>query len=387
MNPIPVPAIGISMLSGLTQPREGTDTLVINYTVGTPTQVAISIDSVTHAVWPSGLLSGSFTSVSGGLDFNLDLSALSVAAHTISVVASYAGYSDTVETLSLTITEAVPAVVFGPEAFVATSSASGTLYGSPSGNDANPGTFASPKTWTGAITAASAGSVVFLRGGTYTVTAAYNINKIGTLANPVIIESYPGELAILDASALSYSDDVYIEISGAFIYFRNIEVYGFPRKGLDILGVDNIIDTVHAHHCGLTGISVYSAEGVDNTKGSRNTIKNCTTNNNYDNSATSPYNLGNNADGISIHSGIDNRVEHCLVYENSDDGIDVWKGRNTYIGYNIVHSNGYDTGDGSGIKGGGASPSTGGIIEHNLVYSNAVIGLDSNSGGWSDFQE
>lgn len=280
----------------------------------------------------------------------------------------------------------MPVITFGPETFVETPSASGTLYASPSGNDANPGTFASPKTWTGAITAAAAGDVVFLRGGTYTVTAAYNINKVGTLADPIIIESYPGELAILDASALSYSNNVYIALTGAFVYLRNIEIYGMPRKGLDILGVDNVIDTVHVHHCGLSGISVYSAEGVDDTKGSRNTIRNCTTNNNYDNSAVSPYASGNNADGISIHSGIDNRIEHCLVYENSDDGIDVWKGRDTYIGYNIVHSNGYDTGDGSGIKGGGASPSTGGIIEHNLVYSNAVIGLDSNGGAGQTFR-
>lgn len=89
---------------------------------------------------------------------------------------------------------------------------------------------------------------------------------------------------------------------------------------------------------------------------------------------------GGNSDGIAISSGTDNRVENNLVYSNSDDGIDAWRSINTYIGYNIVHSNGLGDGDGNGIKSGGIYPSSNTLVEHNLSYSNRTVGINYNQG-------
>jgi hypothetical protein len=72
-------------------------------------------------------------------------------------------------------------------------------YVSPSGNDSNPGTFASPwQTLTKASTA-PAGSVVYFRGGTYsgTLTPANS----GSSTNPTVFRNYPGETAILNQNA------------------------------------------------------------------------------------------------------------------------------------------------------------------------------------------
>jgi len=75
-------------------------------------------------------------------------------------------------------------------------------------------------------------------------------------------------------------------------------------------------------------------------------------------------------DAKGISSGTENRVEHCLVYGNSDDGIDTWRSTNSYVGYNMVHSNGIADGNGNGIKAGGASPGAYAFVELNVVYSN-----------------
>ncbi len=270
----------------------------------------------------------------------------------------------------------------GPKTFVATSITKGNLFAHPTGSGSTCSATLPCNIWT-AVTKAVAGDVVFLRGGTYPVTANLALNNTGTVVAPVVYESYPGELAIFDGSQHKRGTHVRISVTGKFIHLRNIEVKNMPMQGIDILGTDNVIDSVHAHHNGLTGISIYSSESAvtDESKGSRNIIRNCITNNNSDvGSATAPYNNGNNADGISINSGADNRIENNLVYMNSDDGIDVWRGIRTYMGYNIVHSNGFGGGDGSGIKGGGATPSRGGLIEQNLIYSNKTIALDSNGG-------
>jgi parallel beta-helix repeat protein len=272
---------------------------------------------------------------------------------------------------------------FGPQPFVETPAARGTLYGSPTGNDANPGTLASPKTLRGAITAAAAGDVVFLRGGTYSITGNLIISNIGTLADPIIIESYPGELAIWDGSAEAEGSWAERWVTGNFLRIRNIEVRGFPRTGLTVEGSDNIFDGLHVHDNRSSGLYIYSGAGpgTDETKGSRNIIRNCVVHDNSDAGLFDDgYANGNNADGISINSGADNIIEHNLVYLNSDDGIDAWDAIRTYIGDNIIYSNGIAAGDGSGIKGGGAARSDGSLIERNLVYSNTAIGLDANSG-------
>ncbi len=92
------------------------------------------------------------------------------------------------------------------------------------------------------------------------------------------------------------------------------------------------------------------------------------------------YADGGNSDGISMSSGLENRIENCLVYGNSDDGIDTWRTLDSYVGYTIVHGSGIASGNGQGVKAGGAPPSRGTTVEHCLSYDNRGAGFDQNSG-------
>ncbi|HRB29770.1 MAG TPA: hypothetical protein PK517_06355, partial [Nitrosomonas sp.] len=53
---------------------------------------------------------------------------------------------------------------------------------------------------------------------------------------------------------------------------------------------------------------------------------------------------------------------------------------NTYVGYNIAHTNGDGDGDGNGIKAGGIYPGANTVVDHNIAYSNRARGFASNSG-------
>jgi len=278
----------------------------------------------------------------------------------------------------LGITE-LSAKSIGPSSIAPTSLSKGTIFVAPSGRGTTCLVASPCDIWT-AISKAVAGSVIFLRGGTYPVSRSINFSKKGTATAPIIFENYPGETAIFDGSQHAKGANINFLVNGNFIRLRGIEVRNMPRDGIYISGTDNIMDGVHVHHNALTGI-VNSLNYVYpyGATHSRNTIRNCTV---HHNSGVGYGSLGNggDSDGIAISSGTDNRVENCLVYSNSDDGIDAWRSTNTYIGYNIVHSNGLGDGDGNGIKSGGVYPSSNTLVEHNLVHSNRTVGINFNQG-------
>lgn len=97
-------ALDISLAGGLTQPREGTDTLSIAFTTGTPTEVTITRnDNHTFAQWPTGNLSEYFTVVTGGLEFALSLEHMNLELNVVSVRAIYSDNQTTTDRLILTI--------------------------------------------------------------------------------------------------------------------------------------------------------------------------------------------------------------------------------------------------------------------------------------------
>lgn len=273
-------------------------------------------------------------------------------------------------------------IKIGPKPFVATALAKGTLFASPTGSGTTCSLASPCSIWT-VISKAKSGSVVFLRGGTYAVSKTITFGNVGSAGAPIIYESYPGESAVFDGIANPKGAKIAINVSGKFIRLRNFEVKNMPMQGFWIQGTDNVLDGLHVHHNSLSGIQVYSPYDSFpyNTYGSRNVIKNCIVHDNFDEGTmVSGFANGGNADGISISSGANNRVENNLVYHNSDDGIDAWRSTDTYFGYNISYGNGIANGNGNGIKAGGISPSRGTIVEHNLVYSNRATGIDYNTG-------
>lgn len=236
-----------------------------------------------------------------------------------------------------------------------------------------------------------AGDTVFFRGGIYNYSMK-NIRRIylqgGTQQKPVTYESYPGELAIFDGSQLSVQEEEKkewregrLELHGNYIHFRKIEVRNMPQYGLRVFGNYNVVEGCTFHHNHLSGIEILNnIDGYSHkdTAGSYNLIQNNIVHNNSDeNLQYGNYNLGGNADGITIHSGVQNILKNNTVYENSDDGIDTYKSMNSLVNYNLVYGNGKGDGNANGIKLGGADNKLGlnAIAHNNITYANKGFGI------------
>lgn len=274
----------------------------------------------------------------------------------------------------------------GPLPWVPTPLSRGTMFGASNGNDANPGTEASPKTYQGAINAATApGSVVFFRGGTISITTAahFNLWNDGTAQNPIIYEAYPGEEVIIDGSSITpgVGQQRRVQISGSYQKLRGVKVRNFPEYGIYISGNYNAVDGCEVSYNKLSGIFTYTGGSGPWSAASYNTIINNWVHHNSDVGLFGGnYNNGGNADGIAPSRGQGNIVAHNLVEYNSDDGVDSWISWGTIIRYNIVRYNGLGIGNGNGIKSGGNTEGKDAIVNNNLVYSNNSVGIDYNTG-------
>ncbi|HFU76670.1 MAG TPA: DUF5011 domain-containing protein [Arcobacter sp.] len=241
------------------------------------------------------------------------------------------------------------------------------------------------------------GDIVLFRAGVYEL----NVGEVetfsltgGTKSLPVIYESYPGERVVFDGGKIGTEDNAaddwrkgVLQLTGEYAILRNVEIRNMPTYGIRIYGNYNIIEhcTIYNNH--LSGIEVTNGdfEAIDDTKGSYNIIRD---NKIFFNSDAGldhhNYKKGDNADGITVHSGSGNIVEHNDVYSNSDDGIDTWLSVNSVVSYNKVYDNGRASGNGNGIKLGGTVNSSplgaNAIADHNLVYLNVKDGLSINSG-------
>ena len=74
------------------------------------------------------------------------------------------------------------------------------------GSDNNNGSLGSPfGSFTKAINTAAAGDTIFVRGGTYNLTSAITISKVGTAASPFRLFAYDNETPILDFRGETFS--------------------------------------------------------------------------------------------------------------------------------------------------------------------------------------
>jgi Raf kinase inhibitor-like YbhB/YbcL family protein len=255
---------------------------------------------------------------------------------------------------------------------------------------------------------ARAGDVLFLRGGVYKISKQLLLTQKATKDHPLIIESYPGEKAIIEgkftsaAYAKAHKDErhVGIKMISAYTYLRNLEVSYMGNTGIQILySSNNVIEGCNVHHNWLSGIQVYGGTWDENDpeykipyKYGYNTIRDNIVHDNSDAGLDGSSGDGGNADGISISSGRFNKVVHNTTYGNSDDGIDTWRSNDTYVAYNISYDNGRSDGDGNGFKAGGnelkgehqpnfeAGNGRRTVMEHNIAYNNKGAGFDFNVG-------
>ncbi len=208
------------------------------------------------------------------------------------------------------------------------------------------------------------GDVVWVRGGTYSPDVIFS--RGGSADNPIVIESYPGECAILDGAGMSRPSQ--LRFIGASNYvFRNFIVRNSPGQGVYLNDShDNLISHVETYGNGLSGFQVIN--------GNRNTFSHVMAYDNYD-----PENGGGNADGIGLSSGRDNVIDRCAVFRNSDDGIDTWRSVNTLVQRCVAFDNGFQGGDGNGIKAGGGTDARA-VVRYSIAFGNRVQGFNYNSG-------
>lgn len=92
-----------------------------------------------------------------------------------------------------------------PAAFAALA-ATIDIYVSPSDSDSAMGTLTAPiRSIQSAVDKATAGSTIYLRGGTHALTTNVQISKVGTSSAPFTMRAYDSEKVVIDGETLPYT--------------------------------------------------------------------------------------------------------------------------------------------------------------------------------------
>lgn len=293
-------------------------------------------------------------------------------------------------------------VVFGGlvQCAFAANGSEGDFYVAPWGNDNNPGTIYQPyATVAKAQSQASAGDLIYIRGGTYKFSGTDDSDGIGILFNrsgkrnyPIKYFAYPGEKPVFDF----YDFRPYKRIRGFsvradWLHFKGIEIKGVQQIITNVneswgIRVEsnsdyNVFENLDLHHNEGPGLFIASGGG--------NLVLNVDSHHNYD-----PDRGGENADGFGCHSSREGNVfRSSRAWANSDDGFDFIKaaGKCT-VEYSYAFNNGYipDTtikaGNGTGFKLGGFTLDTSKFPDvvprhearFNVAFGNRINGFYAN---------
>jgi hypothetical protein len=245
----------------------------------------------------------------------------------------------------------------------------------PAGSDTNSGTLDKPfATVTRAQAAANPGDTVYLRGGTYKVTAeqvankaagnaihVFEITKSGTEKAPIRYFAYKDETPVFDFAALKPDLRVHaFHVTANWVHFKGFEVVGVQvtqtghtqSECFENHGSNNIYEQLKMHD----GMAI----GYYALAGSHTLVLNCDAWNNWD--SVSEGGRGGNTDGFGCHvkkGDVGNVFRGCRAWYNSDDGYDCINCHeavifeNCWAMYNGLNGQGRSLGDGNGFKAGG----------------------------------
>ncbi|MFW6244752.1 MAG: InlB B-repeat-containing protein, partial [Fibrobacterota bacterium] len=267
----------------------------------------------------------------------------------------------------------------------------GDFYVSPDGDDANPGTEASPfKTLQKAISVVSAGEVIYMRGGTYNVSESIVIRKSGTSEASISLFAYEGEIPVINFSAMDeVSSNRGVVLDADYWHIRGIVIEEAGDNGMLLAGNHNLIHYCifrKNHDSGLQ-LSRYNTDYDDISQWpSHNMILKCES---YDNSDSDHE----DADGFApkLTCGEGNVFYECIAHHNIDDGWDMYSksetgpiGVVTLIGC-IAHNNGTLTdgstsgsGDKNGFKLGSSATKTNHVVRRCVAFKNGKHGFTDN---------
>jgi len=252
------------------------------------------------------------------------------------------------------------------------------------GSDNNSGTKSSPfLTIEKAVSKVQPGQTIYVRGGTYDLTATIVLTKIGAENSLVTLAGYTGERPVLNFSAQAFGN-AGIKLTGSYWHIRGIDIKGAGDNGMRIEGGSyNTVENCAFYRNRDSGLQ------LDNGA-SNNRVLNCDS---YFNADPTDY---ADADGFApkLTVGSGNYFYGCRAWKNCDDGWDgylrgaddpsttlenCWAFRNGYL------EDGSDPGpqaNGNGFKMGGSDDKT---LKHNftlkncLAFKNKAKGFDQNN--------
>jgi hypothetical protein len=255
------------------------------------------------------------------------------------------------------------------------------IYVSPTGSDSNPGTISQPLlSISKAMSMAKPDTTIYLRGGTYNLSATLGAGVSGTAGNYINLWAYPGETPVLDFSGEPYTGNGSprgIELKRNYWYLKGLIIQNAADNGIYISGSYNVVDNCRVSGSRDTGIQISSGA-------SYNYIYNCDAFGNND-----PLTQGQNADGIDVKldAGPGNVIRGCRAYDNSDDGYDCYQTSYQVVfdscwafhnGYNLWNITGF-TGNGNGFKLGGNFVPGPHIVTNCVSFDNVIKGFDQNN--------
>jgi len=253
------------------------------------------------------------------------------------------------------------------------------IIAAPDGTAGGDGTERSPVNLYTAVSQATAGTLVYLRGGTYRWGEGngghLNFSGTGTAVAPITFESYPGEWAVINGDHMARQYDAQILISGDFNQLRRLEIAWAPiHSSLAVWGDNNLVEGVYLHNGYGTGIN-------NTQNASNNTYRHCAV---VDVTDTTAGGGGGNADGIQISQGTGAIVQNCSVDGSSDDGFDAWDSSGGVFINCIAQNCGHRSGDGGGFKLGGATGSNNKAINC-IAANNNGAGFNNNTASGGEY--
>lgn len=254
-----------------------------------------------------------------------------------------------------------------------------TYYVSTNGKPEGDGSKENPYNITTAVKKANPGDVIYLAGGTYSLSETVKISRNGTTSSPIKMQPEPGTgRPVLDFSGQPRFDSNArgIQLSGDYWHITGLDIIKAGDNGLYIDGGNyNTIEFCRFSENGDTGLQIGGGATY-------NLILNCDSYYNAD------KNMGN-ADGFACKTsaGTGNIFRYCRAWMNSDDGYDGYlKDSNdittTYEGcyafMNGILQDGTAAGDGNGFKMGGCDADA--LRSHNAILKNCVAAKNKKNG-------
>ena len=223
-----------------------------------------------------------------------------------------------------------------------------------------------------------AGDKLALLGGTYTFSSGINFNRTGTSGAPILVESYPGEQAVLTNTVAI--NGAAFDVTGSYCQLRRINFTNNNATWILILrGSNHLLEGVNVIGGKGTGITFYST---------LNSVARDCVCGDLD-SAGTPWDAVSGsgwADGFSIGGdpgspSTNPIIDHCEAYRCTDDGFDNW-GPSTNCKFTYCSSRDHPIagGNGYGFKVAGGGGSTGASAERCIAYK-VNTGFTPNGGG------